>query len=283
MLVVVQTYITCIYVMESCARAELLADLVEGEESSVIVSPANKISPDKNLSPTTFGTITVYDDDILVVSQRTLDVEQESNVETLLNEDAGQEEPPSKIAAEEEEMNKCCPTSVLFLYYFDVKHRRTRAELGQGGKPVGDKIMNFSSLPVICSRKFELPELCRIFLGEGWRVVFTITTALDLCGITWSVAAVFASSLASQFSIREDEDDYFIFILIFSAIVIPLTCVPLIDQAWIQVSFFAGRMVMVSIMLITTAAAYNASVPHFGDQDGPERPATLANFRTLHL
>lgn len=148
-------------------------------------------------------------------------------------------------------------------------------------------MMTSSALPVIRSRKFELPELSRIFLGEG-RVVFTVTTALDICGLTWSVAAVFASSLASQFSIREDkgqqEDDYFIFILIFSAIVIPLTCVPVIDQVWVQVSFFAGRMVMVSIMLTTTAAAYNASVPHFGDQYGPEHTAPLlANFRTLHL
>lgn len=139
------------------------------------------------------------------------------------------------------------------------------------------------SLPVIGNRKFELPELSRIFLGEVWRLIFTVTTYCNLYGLTWSLAAVFASSLSSDFSIRDDQDDYFIFIIIFAAIVIPMAFVPIIDQVWVQLVFFAGRMIMVVVMLATTAAAYVASEPHFGDQAGPQRTAPLANFRTLHL
>ena len=144
-------------------------------------------------------------------------------------------------------------------------------------------VINNDTLPEIGDRKFELPELWRIFLGQTWRLIFTATACLDLFGLTWSVAAVFASSLAAEFSIVNDANDYVAFLLIFAVVVIPLSCVPIIAQVWIQMVFFAGRMLLVLIMLTTTASAYGASEPHFGNQDGPQQTAPLANFRVLHV
>lgn len=139
------------------------------------------------------------------------------------------------------------------------------------------------SLPAIGDRKFELPELSRIFLGETWRIFFTITTCFDLYGITWSVASVFGSSLASEFSMRDNQDDYMLFIAIFAAIVVPMSFLNIVDQLYVQLLFFIGRMFMVTIMLATTAVASSSRDPHFGDQGGPQRTSPLADFRTLHL
>jgi hypothetical protein len=138
-------------------------------------------------------------------------------------------------------------------------------------------------LPEIRSRKFELPELSRIFLGRTWSLIFTATACLDLYGLTWSVAAVFASSLAAEFSILSSVDDYVSFILIFAVVVIAISFDPIVAQVWLQMAFFAGRMLMVIIMLSTTAAAYGAPEPHFGGQVGPQRTAPLANFGVLHV
>lgn len=137
-------------------------------------------------------------------------------------------------------------------------------------------------LPMIGDRTFELPELSRIFMGEIWRIIFTITTCCDLYGITWSVAAVFASSLASDFSIRENEDDYVIFILIFAVIAIPMSFLAIVDQIYVQMVFFVTRMVMVVTMLITTAVAFRSNDSHFGDIEG-RQAIPIANFRSLHL
>jgi hypothetical protein len=139
-----------------------------------------------------------------------------------------------------------------------------------------------SSLPAIRERKFELPELSRIFLGETWRIVFTVTTCLDLYGLTWSVASVFAASLASEFSIRDNEDDYGIFILIFLVIVVAMSFFSIVEQLYVQLAFFVGRLIMVAMMLITAAIASSTSVAHFGEQEGPQG-TSLADFSTLHL
>jgi hypothetical protein len=142
---------------------------------------------------------------------------------------------------------------------------------------------NDSSVPAIRDRKFELPELSRIFLGEAWRIVFTATTCFDLYGITWSIASVFASSLASDFSIRDNQDDYAIFILLFLVIVLGMSFFSIVEQLYVQLGFFVCRLIMVAIMLITVSIASTTDVAHFGEQEGPERSSPLADFRTLHL
>ena len=140
-----------------------------------------------------------------------------------------------------------------------------------------------SLLPSIRNRKFEMPELCRVFMGEVWRIMFTIAACCDLYGLTWSIAAVSASSLASDIPILHNQNDYMLFVLIFAVIVIPVSFLSVADQIWIQMVFFGGRMVMVILMLVTVAVAFGASKPHFGDQDGPQPTSPLANFSMLSL
>jgi hypothetical protein len=138
-------------------------------------------------------------------------------------------------------------------------------------------------LPDIRHRKFEMPELCRIFMGDMSRIVFTFVACCDLYGLTWSIAAVSASSLAADIPILHNQDDYMIYVLVFATTVIPLSFLAVADQVWIQIAFFGGRMLMVIVMLVTVAAAFGASEPHFGDQAGRQPTASLANFSMLSV
>lgn len=76
---------------------------------------------------------------------------------------------------------------------------------------------------------YELSALCRIFLGNKARVFFTFTTAFDLYGITWAIAAIFGTTMADQLPMSSNKD-YYYYMLIFAAITIPMACVPVIDQ-----------------------------------------------------
>lgn len=87
----------------------------------------------------------------------------------------------------------------------------------------------------IRERTFEISELCRYFLGRRVRNIFTITIAGDLYGVTWTLAAVFGSSLSEGLPISANAvTDYKFYILIFMLITIPLSCVPITDQVVIQ-------------------------------------------------
>jgi hypothetical protein len=57
-----------------------------------------------------------------------------------------------------------------------------------------------------------------------------------LCGITWAYAAIFGATMADNLPIGQD-CDYQIYLLIFAIVVVPLACIPIIDQCWIQFCF----------------------------------------------
>jgi len=117
---------------------------------------------------------------------------------------------------------------------------------------------------VIGHRRFEMPELNRIFLGDKLRYLFAFTTALDLYGITWSFAIVSAAALQENLPITDNPDeDYNIYMLVFAVIVVTLSCVPIIDQLVIQMLFLTFRLVMVTLMLLTVAVAFRADESHF--------------------
>lgn len=128
---------------------------------------------------------------------------------------------------------------------------------------------------------YQLSELCRIFLGDRARIFFTFTTALDLNGITWAIAAIFGTTMADQLPMTGTDNGYYYYLLIFGAITIPLACVPIIDQCWVQMCFLAARTVMVLFMICTVAVGYASSVPQFGTQAGPAKDVPLADFSNL--
>jgi hypothetical protein len=128
---------------------------------------------------------------------------------------------------------------------------------------------------------YELSELCRIFLGRRLQGFFTASTAFDLYGITWAFAVIFGTTMADNLPMTGRDSDYQMYLLIFAVVVIPLACVPIIDQCWIQLCFLVARTVMVLLMIVTTVIGYASNVPQFGEQVGPAKGVPLANFSSL--
>ena len=132
-------------------------------------------------------------------------------------------------------------------------------------------------------RTYELSELCRIFLGSSLRNFFTLTTAGDLYGITWTFAAVFGSSLAGQVPMGTNYD-YEAYVLMFMALTVPLSCMRISLQVNFQLLFLLARTVMLSLMLGTLIAAYAVGESHFGNQSQPALetpPAIFSNIVTV--
>lgn len=131
-----------------------------------------------------------------------------------------------------------------------------RAEALQNAPLHGNRLPRHYSM-AIRNRIFELPELTETFLGRRWSRFFSVLTSLDLYGITWTFAAVFGLNLAENIPIMDNVDtDYKIYICIFLAVVLPLSCVSLLDQLWIQMAFLAARIVMVCMMIVSLIIAY---------------------------
>jgi hypothetical protein len=265
-LVMLQSFITSTYVMETCARAEFLAShSVDG----TALQDSTKAEFNLDSSHQSVQRLVVESD-----------TEQELNTESSEQLAIHKQQPPCPASEQETIFSESTPWWHQHMFpgasgtQEQMTSKKQKLDVDQTSK---------SRLPNIRNRKFEMPELCRIFMGELWRIMFTVAACCDLYGLTWSITAVSASSLASDIPILHNQDDYMLFVLIFAVIVIPLSFLSVADQIWIQMAFFGGRVLMVILMLVTIAAAFGASEPHFGDQDGPQPTSPLANFSMLSL
>jgi hypothetical protein len=90
----------------------------------------------------------------------------------------------------------------------------------------------------------------------------------DLYGLTWALAVVFGSTFADKFSL-ETSWNYKLFVLIFMAICVPISCLPIVGQVSLQLCFLTGHTIMVLLMVVTIPVAYLSFKPHFGRQVGP--------------
>ena len=129
-------------------------------------------------------------------------------------------------------------------------------------------------------RTYELSELCRIFLGRWPRNFFTCTTVGDLYGITWTFAAVFGSSLSEHLPIGTDSD-YRLYIFIFMAVAIPVSCMRIVVQMPLQMAFLIARTIMLFLMLGTLLAAYITNASHFGMQETPTPETPFFAFTSI--
>lgn len=153
----------------------------------------------------------------------------------------------------------------------------------EGGSGATTRVLPRQYSMAIRTNKFELSELCLVFFGPRTRDFFTFTSAVDLYGITWTFAVVFASAFQDEYAIRAGSmDDYLLYLLIFACVTVPLTCVPIIDQLAIQMIFLAARTIMVIMMVVTLSVAYSSSdTAQFGSQEGPSGDVPLADFSNL--
>ena len=145
------------------------------------------------------------------------------------------------------------------------------------------------SLPtelVVRDGKYEIPVLARMFLGERWARFFCFTMSFDLYGITWAFCSVFATNLSEQIPLLKDgseRDNYQLYVIIFVCLVVPLSCISILDQVYVQLTFLVFRMAMVILMLSTVCIALrNPDKEFFADfEEGSAVHHGLASFASL--
>ncbi|KAL9658360.1 hypothetical protein ABK040_015680 [Willaertia magna] len=116
------------------------------------------------------------------------------------------------------------------------------------------------------TKRYEINELCRLFLGIPGKIIYEVALCLYLYGGLWSYAAVFAESMASHvplpisgwFTCNVYTDTsvtcdilYKIYIGIYAIIVIPLTCLNLTEQKPLQIFLTIFRYVALALMIVT--------------------------------
>lgn len=117
-----------------------------------------------------------------------------------------------------------------------------------------DKDGDHPILYSVRDRTFEIPELCRIFLGNTAAQIYTICVSIYIYLSSWAFTTVFASALAKELPIFGESNenlDYAIYVFQFSIIVVPLACRELKEQVTVQIILAACRLLMVTLMVIT--------------------------------
>mmetsp|Transcript_60439 Transcript_60439/g.118974 ORF Transcript_60439/g.118974 Transcript_60439/m.118974 type:complete len:517 (+) Transcript_60439:45-1595(+) len=120
------------------------------------------------------------------------------------------------------------------------------------------------------TRRIEMTELCDMFLGPAGRRAFSFIIGIYMYGTLWAYCTVFAKAFAVQFALRGEENPdegstYYIYLFVFSCVVVPLSLMELSEQIYIQVTLTIFRGVMLVVMLLTIGIAYFSCGNEFGE------------------
>jgi len=154
----------------------------------------------------------------------------------------------------------------------------------------------------ITRRRFDMRTMAKLWLGRwGWH--FDIALMLFTYGGQWSFAATFGAALTANvplpflFTYNESQPcnvyhagfrsntaclhTYYVWVGVFALVVIPLSCIELTDQAWLQMSLTVFRFVAVSLIVGTVAvglatAEFDGKIPEHGPPYS--QPVNLLNW-----
>jgi hypothetical protein len=133
------------------------------------------------------------------------------------------------------------------------------------------------------ARKLEITELCNLFLGDIGRQAYSLTIIVYIYGTLWAYSTVFANAFASHLYIGKYS--YLFYLSIFAVIVVPFSLREFSEQVTVQVVLSIFRIVMVSVMVLTTLVAFFHGHNEFGEE-GSDQIAVdpfKVSFNGLHL
>jgi len=152
-------------------------------------------------------------------------------------------------------------------------HRNVNGN-GYGTVPVPPpRNITAKRLPLLRHRKkFEIMQLCDLFLGPIGSLVFTVPTVLYMYGFLWSYACVFAGAMERSVPLAGDGDDYAVYVLMFAVIVVPISFLALPEQIYIQLGLSACRFLLIFLVVVTPLLGFpsgnvSADDDNFFDQD----------------
>ena len=148
---------------------------------------------------------------------------------------------------------------------------------------------------VVGNQKYEVTELCKIFLGKQSVRLYTFLIAVYMYGTLWAYSTVFSQSLAMRLPLFPQElssevvelsiASYRIYLLLFAAIVVPSSMLELSEQVLVQVTLSICRLLMVVLMISTICfATIQQSIDSSNGHDEASQPfGPLTRFQeNLH-
>jgi amino acid permease len=133
---------------------------------------------------------------------------------------------------------------------------------------------------IVGSLKIEIPELCELFLGIKGKLIYMVMISICMYGCLWCYATVFSNAFSTHLPINDYS--YYIYLFIFSVIVIPLTCMELREQVTFQVILAIGRVIMILLMTSTVLIKlYNES--NFIGYDSYSNRVNTFNIKYLYI
>lgn len=134
---------------------------------------------------------------------------------------------------------------------------------------------------VVGSHKFETTELCETFLGLNGKRGYTLAIGVFLYGTLWAYATVFANALASH--IGFGSISYYVYLVVFGVFVVPLSCLELKEQTYLQVALSVCRVLMVVLMLGSVVFAFAAPDSPFNPPEDVDAPHVLSQEPLVNL
>mmetsp|Transcript_7731 Transcript_7731/g.13037 ORF Transcript_7731/g.13037 Transcript_7731/m.13037 type:complete len:534 (+) Transcript_7731:30-1631(+) len=139
-----------------------------------------------------------------------------------------------------------------------------------------------SELLVVGEEKIELADLCEIFLGPKGKYSFIVIVSFYNYGCLWLYTAVFSHALTLHFPILESAyHSYVLYTGLFALLVVPLSCLDLTEQVFVQMTLSLCRVLVILIMVSTSLIAY---VDHGGlplDHAEPAPQVDLSGFALI--
>lgn len=154
-----------------------------------------------------------------------------------------------------------------------------------------DKLMKSPSyrlsneLLVVGDERFEVSDLCSLFVGKWTKFSFLAILSIYSYGCLWSYCAVFSSAMSSTFPLGENIDSYVIYLIVYAAIVIPLTCLEVTEQIYVQVFLAFCRLAVVLFMVGTVILGFESNPELFDTRINTYNSdfKHFVNFNSLHI
>ena len=144
--------------------------------------------------------------------------------------------------------------------------------------------INVNNLLLVGEERYEVSDLCSIFIGKWTKLLFLFFISIYSYGCLWSYCAVFSRALASTFPLGDEIDSYVIYLILYALIVIPLTCMEVTEQIYVQVFLAFCRLAVVIFMVGTAIFGFISNSELFDERiDYYSNTTHLFNWNSIHI
>jgi len=131
-------------------------------------------------------------------------------------------------------------------------------------------------------QKFEIAELCGMFLGNGARRMYVASISVYFYGTLWAYSTVFAHSWSNLLPLSglQQAESYFVYLAWWGVIQCSWCLFELDEQVLVQVLMAIGRVLMVLVMILTVVVCDATGNDSFNlPSDAPGHKTYGGSFR----